>query len=340
MALSPTRRKAAEEDDRWMGAKQSIDPTAWTSLLDAGLASSFLKLPYVAPEESALREHRVGAAIYGVPFDVTSVSRTGANCGPRGIREASCRFIAYNAALDFDLLDVLNPVDAGDCDIALGDAERTFARAQADIGEILAAGALALTLGGDHSITIPAVRAVRAHVEDPGLILMDTHLGTAMDVNGEQLDHACPVARAVDAGFDPRKIALVGVSGWLNPRLEIEFCREHGITVIWLEEIWEKGTKWALKRAREVSRAAADGVYISVDLSSLDAAPSVGTWAPTPGALTSREAIELVRGLSRGGLLGIDVVEATSSRHSSTATSLVGARIALEAMALHAGAGG
>lgn len=323
-----------------MSTGASVDPTMWTSLLHAGLAGSFMSLPHVAPQEQALRSHGAGAAIYGLPFDATNISRTGANYGPRGIREVSCQFLTYNATFDFDLAEALNPVDCGDCDIALANPARTFERAQADIAEILAAGALPVTLGGDHSITIPAVRAVRAHVQDPGLVLIDTHLDTALDVGGEQLNHCCPITRAVDAGFDPTKIVLVGISGWMNPRTEIEYCREHGITVIWLEEIWEHGTAWAVQRAREVSRAAADGVYLSFDVDSLDAAFAVGTCCPTPGGLTSREAIELVRGVSRGGLIGADVVEAAPSLDAGPATSLMAGRIALEAMAFHAGAGG
>jgi len=322
-----------------MSTGASVDPTMWTSLLHAGIAGSFLRLPHVAAQEEALRAHQAGAAIYGLPFDATNISRTGANYGPRGIREVSCQFLTYNATFDFDLVEALNPVDCGDCDVALANPEKTFARAQADIGAILAAGALPVTLGGDHSVTIPAVRAVRSHVEDPGLVLIDTHLDTAIDVGGEQLNHCCPITRAVDAGFDPTKIALVGISGWMNPRTEIEFCKEHGITVIWLEEIWEKGTAWAVERAREVSRAAEDGVYLSFDVDSLDAAHAVGTCCPTPGGLTSREAIELVRGVSRGGLIGVDVVEAAPSLDATPATSLMAGRIALEAMAFHAGAG-
>ncbi len=73
--------------------------------------------------------------------------------------------------------------------------------------------------------------------ENPGLVLVDTHLDTAPDVGGELLSHCSPITRAVDAGFDPAKIALVGISGWMNPRTELAYCREHGITVIWLEEI-------------------------------------------------------------------------------------------------------
>ncbi|HEU4975775.1 MAG TPA: arginase family protein [Baekduia sp.] len=220
----------------------NIDRTMWSSLLHAGLAGSFLRLPHVAPDTQALREHGAGAAIYGIPFDATNISRTGANFGPRGIRDVSCQFLTYNATLDFDILDALNPVDCGDCDIALANPQRTFERAQRDLGAIIESGALPVTFGGDHSITIPAARAIRDHHADPGLILIDMHLDTAPDVGGEELNHCCPITRAVDAGFDPEKIALVGISGWMNPRAEIDYCRERGITVLWLEDLWEQGT--------------------------------------------------------------------------------------------------
>jgi agmatinase len=314
-----------------------VDPTMWTSLLHAGLAGSFLRLPHVAADTDALRAAEARAAIYGIPFDATNISRTGANYGPRGIREVSCQFLTYNATFDFDVAEALNPVDCGDCDIALANPEKTFARAQADIGAILDAGALPVTLGGDHSVTIPAVRAVRERVTDPGLVLIDTHLDTALDVGGEELNHCCPITRAVDAGFDPAKIALVGISGWMNPRTEINYCRERGIRVIWLEDMWEKGTAWAVEQALEVA-GAGDGVYLSFDVDSLDAAHAPGTCCPTPGGITTREAIELVRGVSAPGLIGVDVVEAAPSLDPTPATSLIAGRIAIEAMAFHAGA--
>ncbi|MFZ1997167.1 MAG: agmatinase [Solirubrobacteraceae bacterium] len=310
----------------------------WSSLLHSGLIGSFMRLPHVAPDADALREADARAAIYGIPFDATNISRTGANYGPRGIREVSCQFLPYNATLDFDLGEALNPVDCGDCDIVLANAEKTFARAQADIGAILEAGALPVTLGGDHSITIPAVRAVKEKVADPGLVLIDMHLDTAPDVGGEELNHCCPITRAVDAGFDPAKIALVGISGWMNPRTELAYCREHGITIIWLEEIWEHGTAWAVDKALQAA-GSGNGTYLSFDVDSLDAAYAPGTCCPSPGGLTTREAIELVRGVSHNGLVGVDVVEAAPSLDGTPTTSLVAGRVALEAMAFHAGAG-
>lgn len=314
------------------------DPTMWASVLHAGLSNSFMRLPHVAPQAEQLREHGAKAAIYGIPWDATNISRTGANYGPRGIRDVSCQFLPYNATFDFDLAAALNPVDTGDTNVVLANAEKTFAAAQADIGQILEGGALPVTLGGDHSITIPAVRAITDHYKDPGLILVDMHLDTAPDVGGELLNHCCPIPRAVDAGFDPEKIALVGISGWMNPKTELEYCRERGITVIWLEDIWERGTAWAIERALEVA-GAGDGVYLSFDVDSLDAAHAPGTCCPSPGGLTSREAIEIVRGVSSPGLLGVDVVEVGPSLDATPSTALIGGRIAIEAMAFHAGAG-
>jgi agmatinase len=314
----------------------SVDRTMWTSLLHAGLAGSFMSFPHVTPDSDSLRRAGARAAVYGIPFDSTSISRTGANYGPRGIREVSCQFLSYNAMLDFDLVDALQPVDCGDCDVVLSNAERTFARAQSDVASILRADALPVTFGGDHSVSIPCVRAVREQHANPGLVLIDTHLDTALDVGGEELNHCCPITRAVDAGFDPEHIALVAISGWMNPRTEIEYCRKRGITVVWLEEIWERGTTWAAERALEVAGGVTDGVYLSFDVDSLDHAHAPGTCCPTPGGLSSREAIELVRLISARGLLGVDVVETAPSLDSTPGTSLMAARVAIEAMAAHA----
>lgn len=316
----------------------AVDPTMWTSLLHSGLAGSFLKLPHVRADAGELASHGAKAAIYGIPWDSTSISRTGANYGPRGIREISGQFLSYNATWDFDLVEALNPVDCGDCDVILANAERTFAHAERDIDQILTAGAIPATLGGDHSVTIPAVRAVRKHVSNPGLVLIDTHLDTAQDVGGELLNHCCPITRAVDAGFDPKRIALLAISGWMNPRTELRYCREHGITVVWLEDIWERGVPAVVEQALAVAADGTDGVYLSVDVDALDAAYAPGTCVPTPGGLTSREMLELVRGISRCGLVGMDVVETAPSLESTSATAAIAGRVVMDAMAAHAGA--
>ncbi len=316
----------------------ATDSTMWTGLLHGGLAGTFLRVPFVPPQADAIRESGAKAAIYGLPFDGTNISRTGANMGPRQMRDVSCMTTTYHAMFDFDLVEESNLVDCGDCSVVLGSAAKTFERAQADISQIVAGGAMPVVLGGEHSVTIPAVNAIREHVADPGLVLIDTHLDTAQDVGGELLTHCAPISRAVDAGFDPRKMALIGISGWLNPRAELDYCRERGITVIWLEEIWEHGTRWAVEKALEVA-GVGDGIYLSFDIDSLDAAHAVGTCCPTPGGLTSREAIELTRGVAAAGLIGVDVVEIAPTLDPTPASALMGNRIAMEAIAFANGCG-
>lgn len=318
--------------------RRAVDSTMWASVLHAGLAGTFLRVPHVAPDAAALRAAGAKAAIYGMPFDSTSISRTGANFGPRAIRDFSAQFLTYNATWDFDLVEALRPVDCGDCAVVPGDPAATFAAAQRDIGAIVDGGAIPVTLGGDHSITIPAVRAVRERVANPGLVLIDTHLDTAPHVGGLELSHCCPITRAIDAGFDPASTVLVAISGWMNPRTELAYCREQGITVIWLEELWELGAVEVARRAVEIAGRGTDGIYLTVDVDSLDAAYAPGTCAPTPGGLTSRELLTLVRHIAPAGLVGLDVVETAPSLDATTATEAIAGRVVMDALAAHAGA--
>jgi agmatinase len=315
----------------------SPGPTMWNSVLFHGLAGTFLRAPHVPPEAEAIRKSRAGAAIYGMPWDSMAVTRSGASYGPRAIREATTLFLPYNATWDFDIQASLGLVDLGDCLTVVGNPERTFERAQADLAQVIEAGAIPVVLGGDHSVTIPAVRAVAAVRPGAGLVLIDAHLDTATDVGGEILSNCCPVSRAIDAGFDPRKTVLVGIGGWMNPREELEYCREHGITVIWLDDVWRMGTAAVVERVLEIA-GGDDGLYLTVDVDAMDGAFGPGTSTPGPGGLTSREMLEIVRGVSAGGLLGLDVVETAPSLEHGERTANMAARIALDALAAHCGA--
>jgi agmatinase len=254
------------------------------------------------------------------------------------MRDVSAQFLDYNATWDFSLRETLHPIDCGDATIVLANAEKTFANAQRDISQIIDGGAVPVVLGGDHSVTIPSVRAVKVAYADPGLVLLDTHLDTATDVGGEELNHCCPISRAVDAGFDPKRIALVGISGWLNPRAELEYCREHGITVISLEDIWKDGAVAAAQRALEVAGSGSDGIYLSFDIDAFDGAYAPGTCVSTPAGLTPREALEIVWRVAGAGLVGLDLVEVAPSLDPTFITSSLGIRVVLDALAAHAGA--
>ncbi len=315
--------------------QKNADSTMWTSLLHSGLASSFLRLPHVSPDAEQLTAVGAGAAIYGIPWDSTVISRSGANYGPRGIREASLQALSYNATLDMDLVDALNPVDCGDAATTLANAEKTFGSAQHDIGNILAAGALPVTLGGDHSVTIPAVRAVAERHTNPSLVLIDAHLDTATDVGGETLNHCCPITRAVEAGFPPQNIAIIGATGWLNPRSELEYCRRNGIEIVWLEDILENGLERALDRVLHTVSRGTDGIYLSVDIDALDGAYAPGTGVPGTGGMTTRELLTIVRRVSSRGLVGMDLVEVAPTLDPTNTTTTTAVRILLDALAFH-----
>lgn len=264
------------------------------------------------------------------------ISRSGTNYGPRGIREAYLRALKYNATLDLDLEELLYPMDCGDAEVVPGNAQRTFENAQRDLSNILAAGAVPVTLGGDHSVTIPAVRAIMEYCENPSLVLIDAHLGTASDVGGETLNHCCPITRAVDAGFPPQSIAIVGASGWLNPRGEIEYCRDHGIEVIWLEELWEAGISSTLQRILDATGDGTDGIYLSVDIDTLDGSYAPGAGVPAAGGMTTREMLMLVQDIAARGLIGMDMVEVAPTLDPTNTTPLIAVRLILDALAFHA----
>lgn len=313
----------------------SFDETMWNGLLHGGLGGTFMGVPKVELNRDAIRAAGAKAVVYGFPFDATTISRSGANYGPRAIRETSVQFTNFQATFDFDLFAHLPLFDAGDCHVALGNTPKTFARVEADIAEIVAGGAIPVVFGGDHSVSIPVGKAVKQPGTSPGWVQFDTHLDAAPNVGGEELNHCCTITRAVDNGYDPAKMVLVGISGWMNPKTELKYCRDHGIRVIWLEEIWEHGAVWAAEQILE--RVGDEGFYLTFDVDALDAAFAPGTCAPTPGGMTMREAIQIIRGIAPAGLIGLDIAEPAPSLDHSTRTQLVAARIALEALAFHAG---
>lgn len=315
-------------DDNWLS--QAV-PTGLTTMVHSGLSPTFLRFPHVPPNAGELKGAGAKAAIYGIPWEAT-LGRSGAGYGPHQIRDVTRQLIGYDARLECDLERALSPVDCGDCQSSVGNAERTFERAQADLAEIIAAGALPVILGGDHACTIPGVRAVAAVHPNPGLVIVDAHLDAADAIDDEPLSHACSIARAVEAGFDPRHIVVIGVTSWMHPKETVDICIEQGMTVIWMEEVWEHGTGWAADRAREIAGGETDGIYLSFDVDVLDVAFGAGTGAPTAGGMSSREGIELTRKIAKGGLLGIDVVETAPSLEATSATSLFAARVVLEGL--------
>ncbi len=302
-------------------------------LLHAGSGGTFMRFPHVKPDADTLKKLGITVGIIGFPWDSMCISRTGTNYGPRVIREASDQFSSYSANLDIDLSDHYTFADCGDVAVVPGSPVRTMERAQRMMSEVLGAGAIPVTIGGDHSITIACARAFRERYDNPGLILIDSHFDTAEDVGGEEMNHACPIARAVDAGFDPSKIVIIGTNGWLNPKAEFDYARQRGMTIMPIETVIEKGAVAVAREARAIAGAGTDSVYLTFDIDAIDGAYAPGTGVPAAGGLTSREAIAMVSELARGGLGGLDVVEVSPPYDHDGITSRLAVKLILEALA-------
>ncbi len=311
----------------------TFDENAFTGLLHAGGRGTFMRTPFIAARAKALKDAKVNAAFLGFPWDAMCISRTGTNYGPRAIREAGDQFSFYNASTGMDLNDHYKMADCGDVAVVPGSGQTTMARAEGMISEMLDGGAMPITFGGDHSITIAAVRAFAKKYKRPGLVLVDTHFDTALDVGGETLSHCCPITRAVDAGFDPKRIVIVGTGGWMNPKSELAYIKKKGITLFTIEEIWDQGAKAIAKKAAAIASKGADGVYLTYDIDAIDAAYAPGTGVPTPGGMSSREALTMAYELGRMGIAGMDIVEVSPSWDHDGITSRLAVRLVLEAMA-------
>jgi agmatinase len=200
------------------------------------------------------------------------------------------------------------------------------------LDRILASGAMPITIGGDHSITIACVRAFRKRYANPGLILVDSHFDTAEDVGGEKLSHCCPITRAVDAGFDPAKIVIIGTNGWMNPKGELDYILKKGITLMPLEDIIEKGAVAVAREAAKIAGNGTDSVYLTFDIDAIDGAYAPGTGVPAPGGMTSREAIALIAELAKVGIGGMDLVEVSPPYDHDGITSRLAMQLVLEAL--------
>jgi agmatinase len=309
-----------------------IDPlTRWAAYGEkpdyAGLPT-FAGLPYTEdPAELAGAD----AAIVGAPMDELTSDGPGTRFGPRAIRAASCAPGPHMEAGVDALRDVLRVVDFGDAPVLPADPARSHAAIEATVAQVLAAGALPIVLGGDHSIAEPDVRACAAVHGPVGLIHFDTHTDTGREVFGVARSHGTPMYRLVEAGHvDPRRYAQVGLRGYWPGEAEFAWQRERGITALPMHAIRDRGIRAVVEDALA---AVGDGpVFLTVDVDVLDPAFAPGTGTPEPGGMTSADLLWACREVAaRVELVGAEVVEVIPDRIGSRdITALVAERIVRE----------
>ena len=307
------------------------------SVLHAGIAT-FLAAPYVPPERARLQEAGATIAVLGLPDDTTTVTRPGASHGPRAIRDASSHFAfgeTYHLDYDVTISDHETIVDCGDVDPVAGNAARTFERTEAALAEIAAAGAFPVLLGGDHAALIPGGRAAARTLSGRmGLVMLDTHLDTAPDIDGELLSHCSPVHRLLDLdNVEGRNVAIIGVHGAANPKLELDVAREHGVHVFTVRDIDRDGVDAVCRWALEAVSDGTEGVYLSFDIDVLDGGFAWGTCGPEIGGMTGREVVRALEILSTADLVAMDCVEVAPFLDPSGNTARIGARAVIDVLA-------
>jgi agmatinase len=272
----------------------------------------------------------VDVAIVGAPFDDLVSDRPGARFAPRAIRAASCPPGPHLEA-KVDAMAVLRMVDYGDAPVIPADPARTHEAIERTVGEVVAAGAIPVVLGGDHSIAEPDIRACAARYGPLGLVHFDTHTDTGTEVFGVEVSHGTPMYRLVEQGHvDPKRYVQIGLRGyWPGPK-EFAWQGERGITSFFMHDVRELGIAAVVERALEVVGAGL--AYVSVDVDVLDPAFAPGTGTPEPGGMTSSDLLWACRTVAeRLELVGGEVVEVVpTAPGSSDITALVADRIVRE----------
>lgn len=263
---------------------------------------TFMRLPY--------RTDLIGVdvALVGIPFDSGTSYRPGTRLGPREIRSQSSLIRPYNHFQQVAPFDRLNVVDAGDVDASPVSLDIAHAAIDQHVRGVVAAGAMPLAIGGDHSISLPVLRALAGKHGPLGLVQFDAHIDTWDEDFGSKLFHGSSFYYAVTEGLvDPRRFVQVGIRGPMYGPGDFAFHRDRFIAVMDIDEVFRLGLDGVLARIRTV--IGAGPVYVTFDIDAVDPAYAPGTGTPEVGGLSSHDAQVLVRGLAGLQIVGGDIVE-------------------------------
>lgn len=269
----------------------------------------------------------VDLAITGVPFDQAVTNRPGTRFGPRAIREAST-LQAFDAPYGwgYDPFSELDIVDYGDMAFDYAHVPSFPGLLQAHIAGILAAGAGTITLGGDHFIALPILRAYAEKFGPVALIQFDAHSDTWADDDMDRIDHGTFLYKAIRSG-------VVDAATTVSVGIRTDNPDTLGVTILDAPFVHRQGIEATLSRIRAV--VGDRPCYITFDIDCLDPAFAPGTGTPVWGGLASWQAAELLRGLRGINLVGGDVVEVSPPYDTTGATAIAGAHVATELIALY-----
>lgn len=287
-----------------------------------GLAS-MMRLP-VATHAAGL-----DAAFIGVPLDIGASNRAGARFGPRQIRAESSLIRPYNMATGAAPFDALQVADLGDVPINTYSLEKSVGIITDFYREVLGHGCVPLTLGGDHTIALPILRAVAERHGPVALIHVDAHADVNDEMFGERIAHGTPFRRAVEEGLlQTNKVWQIGLRGSGYAADDFDWPRRQGFTIIPAHEVWWQSLAPIMDKVRAVIGDAP--CYLSFDIDGIDPAYAGGTGTPEIGGLSVPQALEIIRGCRGLNLVGADLVEVSPPYDPSGNTALLGANLLYE----------
>ena len=309
--------------------KTPIQPVSGTKVPRFAGASTFARLPELRDVESC------DVAIVGVPFDAGTSYRPGARFGPQSIRQASRHLRTnYHPAYDSEPFLEQQVADAGDITCNPFNINESVEQIQKAATDLLSKVGGIISMGGDHTIALPLLRAVNKKNNGPvALVHFDAHLDTWDTYFGAPYTHGTPFRRAREEKlFLDDSSMHVGIRGPLYSRDDLKNDAEFGFKIIHCDEFQTEGTEKIVERIRK--RVGDNALYLSIDIDVLDPAFAPGTGTPEVGGITTVEAQTLLRGLKGLNLIGADVVEVAPPFDQTGNTALVGATMMYEILCL------
>lgn len=291
--------------------------------------STFMRLPAVETAEG------LDIALIGIPWDGGTTNRAGARHGPREVRNQSSLMRAAHHASGIAPYGIANIADVGDLPVNPINLLDGLALIENAMTEIVATGALPLSVGGDHLTTLPVLRAV-AKDGPVGMIHFDAHSDTNDSYFGDNpFTHGTPFRRAIEEGLlDPKRVVQIGIRGSVYAPDEHDWAKAQGIRIIYIEEFARRGAADVMAEARSI---VGDGpAYITFDIDSIDPSMAPGTGTPEIGGFTTREAQEMLRLLTGVNIVGADVVEVAPPFDVGGMTALAGATMMFELLCVMA----
>jgi len=288
-----------------------------------GGIATFMRLPGRAKAED------LDVAVVGVPLDIGTSNRPGARFGPRGIRDESVLLRPYNMATRAAPFDSLRIDDVGDVATNPYNLRDSVARIESYYDDLLSNSVTPVSIGGDHTIVLPILRALH-NVHGPvGLVHVDAHTDINDEMFGEKIAHGTPFRRAVEEGLlDCDRVVQIGMRGTGYTADDFDWSREQGFRVVQIEECWNRSLEPLMNEVR--SKVGDGPAYLSFDIDGLDPSFAPGTGTPEVAGLTMPQALEIIRGCRGLDLVGCDLVEVAPIYDTTGSTSLTAANLLYE----------